>query len=38
MIFSPLANHLADHAVQSAPSDPIVQRVLPLLAAEDFFD
>jgi hypothetical protein len=39
MIFLALANHLADHAVQKRfASDPIIQRVLPLLAAEDFFD
>jgi hypothetical protein len=39
MIFLALANHLADHAVQRHfAADPIVQRVLPLLAAEDFFE
>jgi len=39
MIFLALANHLADHVVQRRfASDPIMQRVLPLLAAEDFFD
>jgi hypothetical protein len=39
MIFLALANHLADHAVQKRfTSDPIIQRVLPLLAAEDFFE
>jgi hypothetical protein len=39
MIFLALANHLADHTVQKRfTSDPIIQRVLPLLAAEHFFD
>ena len=39
MIFLALANHLADHAVQKRfASDPIIERVLPLLAAEDFFE
>ena len=39
MIFLALANHLADHAVQRRfASDPIMQRVLPLLQAEHFFD
>jgi hypothetical protein len=39
MIFLALANRLADHTVQKRfASDPIIQRVLPLLAAENFFD
>ena len=39
MILLALANHLGDHAVQRRfASDPIMQRVLPLLAAEQFFD
>jgi hypothetical protein len=39
MIFLALANYLADHAVQKRfASDPIIVRVLPMLAAEDFFD
>jgi hypothetical protein len=39
MIFLALANHLTDHSVQRRfASDPIAQRVLPLLGAEDFFD
>jgi hypothetical protein len=39
MIFLALANHLTGHAVQKRfAADPIIQRVLPLLAAEDFFD
>ena len=39
MILLALANHLGDHAVQRRfASDPIMQRVLPLLAAEHFFD
>ena len=39
MIFLALANHLTGHAVQRRfASDPIAQRVLPLLGAEDFFD
>ena len=39
MIFLALANYLADHTVQKRfTADPIIQRVLPLLAAEHFFD
>jgi hypothetical protein len=39
MIFLALANHLADHSVQKRfAQDPIIQRVLPLLAAEHFFE
>jgi hypothetical protein len=39
MIFLALANHLADHAVQKRfAADPIMQRVIPMLAAENFFD
>ena len=39
MIFLALANHLADHSLQRRfASDPIIQRVRPLLGAEDFFD
>ena len=39
MIFLALANYLADHSLQRRfASDPIIQRVLPLLGAEDFFD
>jgi hypothetical protein len=39
MIFLALANHLADHSVQRRfASDPIIQRALPLLGVENFFD
>jgi hypothetical protein len=39
MIFLALANHLTDGAIQKRfASDPIVARVLPLLAAERFFE
>lgn len=39
MILVALANHLADHAVQKHfATDPIVQRVLPLISFENFFD
>lgn len=39
MILVALANHLADHAVQRHfASDPIVQRILPLLGIEHFVD
>jgi hypothetical protein len=39
MTFLALANYLDDHAVQKRfAADPIVQRVVPLLAAENFFD
>ena len=39
MMFIALANHLADGALQKRfAADPIVQRVLPLLGAENFFD
>ena len=39
MLFLALADHLAPHGMRERfTSDPIVQRVLPLLAAERFFD
>jgi len=39
MLFLALVNHLGDHAIQQRfAADPIVRTVLPLLAAEDFFD
>jgi len=39
MMLVALANHLADHAVQKHfASDPIIQRVLPLIGFENFFD
>jgi hypothetical protein len=39
MLFLSLTNYLTDHAIQRRfAADPITQRVLPLLAAEDFFD
>jgi hypothetical protein len=39
MLFIAVANHLGSSGVsQRFASDPIVQRVLPLLGAEDFFD
>jgi hypothetical protein len=39
MLFIALANHLRDGAIQKLfAADPIAQRALPLLAAEDFFD
>lgn len=39
MIFLSLANHLTDRAVQKRfAADPIIARVAPLLAAENFFD
>jgi hypothetical protein len=38
MLFLALANHLSDHAVQKCfAADPIAQKALPLIAAEDFF-
>lgn len=39
MILIALANHLAGGVVQRHfAADPIIQRILPLIAAEDFFD
>jgi hypothetical protein len=39
MILIALANHLNDHAVQRRfASDPIMQKALPLMGAENFFD
>ena len=39
MILLALANHLADRSIQKRfAADPIIQRVLPLLAAENFFE
>jgi hypothetical protein len=39
MILIALANHLADGAVQKRfAADPVVQRVLPVIDAENFFD
>jgi hypothetical protein len=39
MLFLALANHLDDHVVQTLfTSDPIVQRALPVIGAEHFFD
>jgi len=39
MLFLALANHLANHAIQKRfAADPIMQRVTPMLAVEDFFD
>ncbi|HVO42680.1 MAG TPA: glucoamylase family protein, partial [Aggregatilineales bacterium] len=39
MILTALANHLEDHAVQKHfAADPIMQRVLPLIGFENFFD
>ena len=39
MLFIALANYLNDHCIQKYfAADPIAQRVLPMLAAEDFFD
>jgi hypothetical protein len=39
MLFIAVANHLTDYAVHRLfAADPIVQRVLPLLQAEQFFD
>ena len=39
MILIALANHLRDGVVQKYfAADPIIQRVLPMLAAERFFE
>jgi hypothetical protein len=39
MLFIAAVNHLTDYAVQRLfDADPIIQRVLPLLRTEDFFD
>ena len=39
MLFIALANYLGDHCIQQRfAADPIVQRALPVIAAEDFFD
>jgi hypothetical protein len=39
MILIALANHLGDHAVQKHfAADPIMQRALPLIGFENFFD
>ncbi|MGH7790482.1 MAG: glucoamylase family protein [Candidatus Binatia bacterium] len=39
MIFLALTNHLTNHAIQRRfADDPIVQRALPVIALEDFFD
>lgn len=39
MIFLALANHLGDHVVQRIfTADPIVQRALPVISTERFFD
>jgi hypothetical protein len=39
MLFIALANYLGDHCIQkSFAADPIMQKVLPLIATEDFFD
>lgn len=39
MLFIALANHLKDHAIQKRfAADPIVQRVLPMIGEEDFFE
>lgn len=39
MLFIAVANALKDHCIQKRfASDPIVQRALPVLAGEDFFD
>ncbi len=39
MLFIALANSLGDHCIQKRfASDPIIQKVLPMIAEEDFFD
>lgn len=39
MLFISLANYLSDHAIQKAfAADPIMQRVLPMIADERFFE
>jgi hypothetical protein len=39
MLFLALANHLADHAIQYRVAlDPIMQRALPVIGEENFFD
>jgi hypothetical protein len=39
MLFIALANHLNDHCIQKHfASDPIAQKVLPMIGQEDFFD
>jgi hypothetical protein len=38
MMFLALVNHLQDHAIQRTfASDPMVERVLPMMAVERFF-
>jgi hypothetical protein len=39
MILIALANHLADHSIQRHfAKDPIIQKVLPMIAIEKFFE
>ncbi len=39
MLFIALANHLGDHCIQNHfAADPITQRALPVIGAEDFFN
>jgi hypothetical protein len=39
MLFIAVVNHLTEYAVHRLfAADPIIQRVLPLLRAEQFFD
>jgi hypothetical protein len=39
MLFVALANYLGDHCISKHfASDPIMQKILPMIGAEDFFD